>query len=203
MNNMILIIGLGNPGKKFEKTRHNAGFRVIDGFQEKNNFSAFKLSKKFLAEISEGVLDNEKVILAKPQTFMNNSGQAIKLLTKRYTLNANNLIIIHDDIDLPLGKIRISAGRGAAGHKGVESIIRELKTPHQTLRVGTGQAKNFVRFRIGIQPKTGKPENVSEFVLQKFDREEEKILKEAIKKTIEAIETATKERVEKAMMKFN
>ena len=200
---MILVVGLGNPGKKFEKTRHNVGFRAVDGFQEKNNFPVFKLSKKYLAEISEGALGDAKVILAKPQTFMNNSGRAVKLLTRNYKLKAKSLFIVHDDIDLPFGKIRISAGRSAASHKGVESIIKELKTPHQTLRVGTGQAKNFVRFRIGIQPKTGKPENISEFVLQKFDREEEKTLKEVIKKAIEAIETAIKEGVEKAMMKFN
>lgn len=191
---MILVVGLGNPGKKFEKTRHNVGFLVIDGFQEKNNFSVFKLSKKSLAEISEGSLDDEKVILAKPQTFMNNSGRAVKLLTRTYKLNAKSLFIVHDDIDLPLGKIRISASRSSAGHKGVESIIRELKT------------KGFVRFRVGIQLATNdkKQETRSEkFVLQKFNRKEEKILKEVIEKTVEAIEMAMEEGVEKAMAKYN
>lgn len=191
---MILIVGLGNPGKKFEKTRHNVGFMAVDGFQEKNNFSVFKLSKKSLAEISEGALDDEKVILAKPQTFMNNSGRAVKLLNSKSKIQNSELFIVHDDLDLPLGKIRISVGRSSAGHKGVESVIKELKT------------KSFVRFRVGIKPVTSdkqqetKPEK---FVLQKFNREEEKILKEVIKKTIEAVKMALKEGTEKAMAKYN
>jgi len=190
---MILVVGLGNPGKKFEKTRHNVGFRAVDGFQEKNNFSAFKLSKKFLAEISEGALDDEKVILAKPQTFMNDSGRAVKLLTKNYKLKTGSLFIIHDDIDLPLGKIRISVGRSSAGHKGVESIIRELKT------------KNFVRFRIGIKPEKieNREQKIEKFVLEKFSKDEGKILGGAIKEAVEAIEMAIKEGAEKAMTKFN
>jgi len=102
-----------------------------------------------------------------------------------------NLWIIHDDIDLLLGKIRISIGRGAAGHKGVESIIKELGT------------KNFVRFRIGIQPKTGKPRNPEKFVLQKFNKEEEGLIKEVIQKIIEAIEMTIIKGLEKAMNKFN
>lgn len=190
---MILVIGLGNPGKKLEKTRHNVGFRVADGFQEKNNFSAFKLSKKFLAEISEGVLDDEKVILAKPQTFMNNSGRAVKLLTGSYKLKAKSLFIVHDDIDLPLGKIRISVSRGTAGHKGIESIIRELKT------------KNFVRFRVGIKPEKveNRKQKIEKFVLEKFSKDEEKNLEGVIEETVEAIETAIKEGTEKAMSRYN
>jgi len=205
---MILIVGLGNPGRKFQKTRHNLGFRVVEAFFKKNrdrhNFSNFKLKKKFNAEISERKFNDKKIILAKPQTFMNLSGEAIRPLTKKYfpkerkiqamaliLRQLRNLWIIHDDIDLPLGKIRISIGRGAAGHKGVESIIKELGT------------KNFVRFRIGIQPKTGKPKNPEKFVLQKFNKEEEKIVKGVIENTVEAIEFSLEEGLEKAMNKFN
>jgi PTH1 family peptidyl-tRNA hydrolase len=190
---MILVVGLGNPGKKFEKTRHNVGFLVLNEFSKNNNFPKFKLSKKFQAEITEGEIAGQKVILAKPRTFMNLSGKCVKLLTKTYNLKPNNLIAIHDDLDLPLGKIKISFGRGAAGHKGVESIIRELKT------------KNFVRFRIGIKPKTYnlKPITLEKFVLQKFTNEEEKIVKDVIKKTAEAIEFSLKEGLEKAMNKYN
>lgn len=194
MNNMILIVGLGNPGKKYEKTRHNVGFRAVDGFQKKNNFSAFKLSKKSLAEISKGALGDEKVILAKPQTFMNNSGRAVKLLTRNYELKAKSLFIVHDDIDLPFGKIRISVGRSSAGHKGVESIIKELKT------------KDFVRFRIGIQSATNdkrQETRTEKFVLEKFSKDEEKISGGTIKEAVEAIEMAIREGAEKAMMKFN
>jgi len=168
---MILIVGLGNPGKKYEKTKHNIGFRIIDEVEKR------KLSKK--------------VMLFKPSTFMNNSGKEIKDLTKTYAPDPKNLIIIHDDIDLPLGKIRISENRGAGGHKGVESIIKELKT------------KNFIRFRVGIQPEKGKSKNVERFVLRPFNKEEETIVKKIIKKTAEAIEFSLKMGLEKAMNKFN
>ena len=143
----MLIVGLGNPGKKYENTRHNVGHMVIDRLKEER-------------------LDN--LILAKTDTFMNLSGQSVRSLTKRYTLNANNLIIVHDDIDLPIGEFKIQKGRGAAGHKGVQSIINELGT------------KDFWRIRIGISPKGGKPENVEKFVLQKFSKEEKEIMEKVI-----------------------
>ncbi|MDI6591703.1 MAG: aminoacyl-tRNA hydrolase [Patescibacteria group bacterium] len=201
---MILIVGLGNPGKKFQKTRHNLGFRIVENFQKEKKFSNWKFEKEFKAEISKGILNSKKIILAKPQTFMNFSGKAVKFLINRYFLKKSkinamasvlpwfeNLWIVHDDIDLPLGEIRISKGRGAAGHKGVESIIKAINS------------KNFVRFRIGIQPKTGKPKNLEKFVLQKFNKKEEKIVKEVIEKTTEAIEMTIKEGIEKAMGEFN
>ena len=189
---MKLIVGLGNPGKKYERARHNIGFEIIDNLQSTiGNFSDWKKVKKFGAEISKGRISGEEAVLVKPQTFMNKSGKAVKSLTKNYKLSTKNLIIVHDDIDLPLGKIRISIGRGSAGHKGVESIIKESGN------------KNFVRFRIGIQPKNGKPKNPEKFVLQNFFKEEEKILKDIIKETTEAIEFALKEGMEKAMSKFN
>ncbi len=187
---MILIVGLGNPGKKFEKTRHNIGFRAIDEFSGKNNFPDFKSSKKFLAEISEGQIAGQKVILSKPQTFMNESGKSVKILNTKYKIPDTNLFVVHDDIDLPLGKIRISIGRSSAGHKGVQSIIKELKT------------KGFVRFRIGIKPQE-KERKTERFVLEKFKKDEEKFLKEAIKKTIDAIEMTIMEGVEKAMNEYN
>lgn len=206
---MTLIVGLGNPGKKYIRTRHNLGFRVVDKFAEENKFPRFKSSKKFNSLISKGKFDKKKVILAKPQTFMNESGKAVKTLMDFYKTTRTVLVVVHDDIDLPLGKIKIVKNRGTAGHKGVQSIIDELGT------------KNFIRFRIGIKPKTGKPKNVAKFVLQKpskakpseagdetksqrpFNKKEEKILKEVIKKTVGAIETAITEGIEKAMNKFN
>ncbi len=188
---MFLIVGLGNPGKKFQNTRHNIGFCVVDEFRKKNDFPVFKLNKKSLAETSEGKVGLEKVIIAKPQTFMNNSGQSVKKMASSMRLQTANLFVVHDDIDLPLGKLRISVGRSSAGHKGVESIIRELKT------------KNFARFRIGIMNHESRIKNTERFVLKKFNKNEEKILKEAVEKTVEAIETAIKEGLEKAMMKFN
>ena len=198
---MILIIGLGNPGKKYQNTRHNIGFRIIDEFGKKNIFPEFRLSKKIKAEISESSLDNKKILLAKPQTFMNESGKAVKLLNSKFNLPASatpkalragilnsKLLVVHDDIDLPLGKIKIVENRGSAGHKGVQSIIDELGT------------KNFFRFRVGIKPEqTYRPVRRSEnFVLKNFTKEEEKILKEVIKKTCQGIEIAIKQGIEKA-----
>jgi len=172
---MLLIVGLGNPTKKYQKTRHNFGFQVIEEFRKKNNFSNFKFQKNLNSLISEGKINDKKIILAKPQTFINLSGKAIKKIIENWNLKIENLIIIHDDIDLSLEKIKISIARGSAGHKGVESIIQELKT------------KNFLRFRLGIQPKSGKPKNIEKFVLQKFNKKEKEIVKKVIRETIERI----------------
>jgi PTH1 family peptidyl-tRNA hydrolase len=213
---MILIIGLGNPGKKYQNTRHNIGFMVVESLKHApyrnevsgaglkvKSFSDWKKNKKFQAEISEGEISGQKVTLAKPQTFMNLSGKAVKAIFNfqfsifnQFSIRQfsnKNLIVIHDDIDLPLGKIKISMGRGSAGHKGVESIIKEIGI------------KNFARFRIGIKPKQYHRlvYGTKEFVLQKFNKKEEKVLKEVIKKTAEAIEFALKNGIEKAINRFN
>ena len=181
---MIIIVGLGNPGKKYKNTRHNIGFQIVDELAKENNFPEFRLSKKFNSLVSESILNNEKIILAKPQTFMNQSGKAAKALTSFYKITPPgrvvitrpgrvvDLVVAHDDIDLSLGKIKIVKNRGAAGHKGVESIIKELGT------------EDFIRFRIGIQPEKGKPKNVEKFVLQKFDKEEKEILKQIIQQAL-------------------
>ncbi|MBU2634978.1 aminoacyl-tRNA hydrolase [Patescibacteria group bacterium] len=170
---MIIIVGLGNPGEKYKNTRHNVGFQVVDEFARENNFSEFKLSKKSHSLISK----KENIVLVKPQTFMNESGKSVKCLISEIKQRKPDLIVVHDDIDLPLGKIRISKNRGSAGHKGVESIIKEIGF------------KNFTRFRIGISPafakaSAGKAKNVEKYVLQKFDKEEEKIIKQVIRQTL-------------------
>ena len=182
---MILIVGLGNPGEKYIKTRHNIGSRVVDELCSSSYFATARVVDELKSS------DKEGVILAKPKTFMNLSGKAVKSLLKTHALGPKNLIVIHDDIDIPLGEIKIVKNRGAAGHRGVQSIIKELST------------KNFIRFRIGVQPKSGKPKNVETFVLQKFAKEEEKIIKEVIQKTVEAIEFSLKSSLEKSMSKFN
>lgn len=173
----MLLVGLGNPGEKYRFTRHNMGFMVLDAFAKRHAFPDFKLGKKPPALVSEDFIEHQKIVLAKPQTLMNSSGLVVKSLTKNYRLKTTDLIVIHDDIDLPLGKIKVSFGRGSAGHKGVDSIIRHLKT------------KNFTRIRIGIQPKAGKPKALDAFVLKKFLREEREPLHSAIQQACLAIET--------------
>ncbi len=172
---MTLIVGLGNPGHKYKKTRHNVGFRVIDELEK---------------EIS-----NKDATLFKPQTFMNNSGRAVKKKIASLWLvscGLKNLYVIHDDIDLPLGTIRVSKNISSGGHRGVQSIIDELST------------QNFVRFRIGINHKTCnmKHKTAENFVLTKFSKEEEKIVKRVIKKIVETIEESLKTGIKKTTIKL-
>lgn len=194
---MKLIIGLGNPGKKYIKTRHNIGFRVADELAEKLEIRNWKLKSKLKALISEGIFNNEKILLAKPQTFMNLSGQAVKALSIYYKINPQNIWIIHDDIDLPLGTFKISQNISSAGHKGIQSIIDSLGT------------KDFVRFRVGIKPDIGyqasdvRKLNTEKFVLEKFTKEEEKRISQVIKKTTNALLVALEDGVEKAMNEYN
>lgn len=174
---MILIVGLGNPGAEYQKTRHNVGFTALDEFAKIHEFSPFTLSKKHSSLISEGVLDQVKVTLAKPQTFMNNSGKAVKSLLPKFSLDTTKpgLVVIHDDIDIPLGKVKVSRGSGSAGHKGVDSIIQTLGT------------KDFTRIRIGILPQAGKPEDVESFVLRRFSPSELPLLQSALQNAIQVL----------------
>jgi len=165
---MILIVGLGNPGLKFKNTRHNLGFEIVNLIKKENDFSIWQNKKNLKAKISQGEIDNQKIILAKPQTFMNSSGQAVSRLIKFYKIPLKNLWIIHDDLDMELGKIKIKKNSRSAGHKGIQSIIDELRT------------KNFNRLKIGIGPKPIKID-AKKFVLQKFSKQEKEILEETKK----------------------
>ena len=176
---MILIVGLGNPGLKYKKTRHNIGFKILNELQKENGFSKFKFNKRFNADISEGTLSGERAILAKPQTFMNSSGQAVKSLVGFYKLNLKDLIIVHDDLDLPVGEFKVSENSSSAGHNGVKSIIQELGT------------KDFTRVRVGIKPSTPQEMETKDFVLAKFTKDEKSILEPVIKKAVTEI-VATK-----------
>jgi len=152
---MKLIVGLGNPGKKYQKSRHNVGFILLDKFAADNNLKWGK-SERFDSEI----IEYDDKLLVKPQTFMNNSGDAVSKLVNFYKIFPDNLIIIHDDVDLPLGSVKKQKGKNSAGHHGVEDIIEKLGT------------KDFWRIRVGI----GKPEDknipVDEWVLQDFGENE-------------------------------
>lgn len=153
-----LIVGLGNPGKKYAKTRHNIGFRVINELE------------KFL-----DVARNKNLIFLKPDAFMNNSGKVVKECLAYKKIPTSNLIVIHDDIDLPFGEIRVSKDSSSAGHKGVQSIIDELGT------------KDFTRIRIGI--KSLYKFDTTDFVLKNFTKDEEKELKKIIKKALDKVST--------------
>lgn len=177
---MKLLIGLGNPGKKYEKTRHNAGFITVNKIASALQTTPYKLRSIFNAEVSEGMVDNEKIILAKPQTFMNESGKAVKAIADYYKIDIKDIIIIHDDLDISLGEYRIAKGRSSAGHKGVQSIIDALGT------------KDFTRIRVGTLPQSGKPENTEKFVLEDFGKEEEKIINKVIEKVCGEIEIMIK-----------
>ncbi|MCL6096185.1 MAG: aminoacyl-tRNA hydrolase [Patescibacteria group bacterium] len=212
---MKLIVGLGNPDSKHEKTRHNLGFMIIDSLFK--NYSSpkdsFKEEKKFKSQIAELKWQpkksiGERVILAKPLTYMNNSGLAVKSIASFYKISSEDVWIIHDEVDLPLGAMKIRLGGSSAGHKGVESILENLKTD------------KFWRFRMGIGEQKSKLENpakgearyrrqksklraIDDFVLGGFGESERGKAREIIKKGTKAIEDALEEGLEKAMNRFN
>lgn len=190
---MKLIVGLGNPGEKYENTRHNAGFIVIEKLKSKNeNFSDWQFNKKFNTEISEGKIDGKKIILLKPQTFMNNSGRTVAAAARFYKIKPADILIIHDDIDLPLGKMRIKQGGSSGGHRGVESIITALGS------------ENFVRLKIGVAPEA-RPKNfdAAKFVLKKFAKAEKKTVSDITKKATEAVALIIVKGAEQAMNQVN
>ncbi len=168
----ILIAGLGNPGKEYEKTRHNAGFLFVDYFFEKYQdefgFADWKLDKKLKSEISVGKREDKKIILLKPQTFMNLSGEAILAAKKYFKVKLEDIIVAHDDIDLALGKYKVSVDSSSAGHNGAQNIIDLLGT------------KNFTRLRIGVDNRGDKKIPTEKYVLGKFTSVEMKIISRII-----------------------
>jgi len=194
---MILIVGLGNPKRKFILTRHNVGFLFIDHLKRLGKLGPFKESKKLEAKITKGKLFGKAVFLAKPLTFMNASGRAVLKIARKYKIQKENIWVVHDDWDIKLGRIKISRGKSSGGHKGVESIIQNLGS------------KNFLRFRIGIAPlfenerSKIKEKGLEKFVLERFSKKERKVLKEVFKISTRAVEVLLKEGVEKAMSEFN
>ena len=203
---MKLIVGLGNPGEKYARTRHNLGFVVVENFLkdfETVEKTTWEDSKKFKSEIAQiewqprhGSL--EKVILAKPQTYMNNSGLAVKIITDFYKIPADSVWVVHDDIDLPLGNMKIRFGGASAGHHGVESIMEHLGTDKfWRFRMGTG-LKNH---RLNI--KNQKLKNVEDYVLHDFTGQEKGKIKALVKRGVRAIEASLEDGLEAAMNRFN
>jgi peptidyl-tRNA hydrolase, PTH1 family len=195
---MFYIIGLGNPGEEYDNTRHNVGRIALDYFLKKNDFEPFELDKKSKSLVAQGKIGKEKVTLIKPETFMNKSGLSAGAFISSVK-KTGNLIVIHDDLDLPFGRFKISFNKSSGGHRGVESIIKAIKT------------EGFIRVRVGISPvsasgKLKKPQGeevVGDFILGKFKKNEEDIFKKVIKSVSGALTMILTEGREKAMGEYN
>jgi PTH1 family peptidyl-tRNA hydrolase len=182
---MKLIVGLGNPGKEYENTRHNVGFWVVQDLAKKYHCS-LSSKKKFEALMGETEIEGEKVFMALPQTYMNLSGRSVCALMNYFKLSSSDLVVVHDELDLPVGKIKVVRQAGAAGHRGVDSIQECLGS------------KTFCRFRIGIGRPEQKQETV-DFVLDSFGFEEKKQLDPILKKAREGLEIWVGQDVEAAI----
>lgn len=191
----MLIVGLGNPGKEYADTRHNVGFMVVDALAERHGLRFSRKHGK--AVVAEGAIDDRRVLLAKPQTYVNLSGDAVQVL-KRFTgVEPERILVVCDDLDLPLGVIRVREQGGSGGHNGLKSIAQRLGTTR------------FPRVRVGIgrppeEERLGRDdERVTAHVLGNFSSQEHGIIKEVIARAVAAIETAVLEGVQTAMNRFN
>jgi peptidyl-tRNA hydrolase, PTH1 family len=188
---MKLICGLGNPGREYERHRHNVGFRVVDELSRRAG--ADLSQEKFEARIGQGTLGRERVVFLEPQTFMNHSGFALVPALRFYKIELADVLVVHDELDLPFGRIQVKAGGGAGGHNGLRSILEQLGED------------GFARLRFGI----GKPEGpnakarVSGYVLSNFSPDEEGSLNELIVRAADASETWAREGISTAMNRFN
>ena len=185
---MYLIVGLGNPEKEYGNTRHNMGFDTINEIAKNNNIDINKNKFKGLYETAN--IQNKKVILLKPQTYMNLSGESVREIVDFYNIEPQNIIVIYDDIDIEKGHIKIRKKGGAGSHNGMKSVVQELATT------------DFARIRVGI----GQPEFKSDminYVIGKVPKEEQEILHQGVRKAAEAVEEILKNGIDIAMNKFN
>lgn len=187
-NSPFLVVGLGNPGREYRETRHNIGFMVVDRLAEVEGIKLTKVQSKAIVGI--GKIGDQKVILAKPQTFMNLSGQAVTALMRFYKVLPARLIVAHDDVDLPFGQIRMRPGGGSAGQKGIGSIIEKLGS------------QDFARLRMGVGRPPGQQDAAS-FVLQPFHAGDRDFLPEFINRGAEAIKSFMLEGIDTAMNRYN
>lgn len=186
---MYIIVGLGNPGREYQNTRHNIGFQVIDAIAEKNNISVKE--KKYKALIGKGVVAGQKVLLVKPQTYMNLSGESVREVIDYYKIDEKEeLIVISDDISLDVGQIRIRKKGSAGGHNGLKNII---------LHLGHDQ---FERIKMGVGEKP-QGYDLADYVLGHFTRMEQEILQDSIARAVQAVETIMTDGVDQAMNRYN
>jgi len=190
---MKIIVGLGNPGKEYEKSRHNTGWMVLDALQKDLSAEPFKEEKKYQAEVSTVSYNNEKLILVKPLTFMNLSGEAVQPLAAFYKVQPKDIFCICDDLDTPFGSIRIRAKGGPGTHNGLKSMVQNL-------------GEEFPRLRVGIESRgqtSSKEHETTSFVLGKFNKEEVVETKKIVKKSVDAVKNWITEGIDSAMNKYN
>lgn len=203
---MYVICGLGNPGEEYTASRHNIGREIVEALASAQDIEIVLESKKN-ALVGEGKIGKEKIMVVLPETFMNRSGNAVGKVVKSKKA-AEMLVVVHDDLDLPLGKLRIVFGRGSGGHKGVESVKRAIKT-NEFVRVRVGIAKSLPARRAQAGTPKGKVKkpigeaSVQKFVLGKWSTAEEKEIKKIKKQAVEALEVLVKEGRARAMNEFN
>lgn len=188
MEDLYIIVGLGNPGQKYEGTRHNVGFDTIELLAGKHGIAINKLKHKALS--GEGSISGRRVLLVKPQTFMNLSGESVRDIVDWYKVPVGNIIIIYDDIDLPLGKLKVRPKGSSGTHNGMRSVIYQL------------QSDEFPRIRIGID-KPPEGWELANYVLSRFSSEDRKIVDETIEKAAGAVEELLRAGIDQAMNKYN
>ena len=177
-SNTLLVIGLGNIGDEYAENRHNIGFRALDEYQKSHNFSGWVTKKDLSCELSTGQVGSTRVLLAKPTTFMNNSGDAVQKLQKFYRIYNQETVVVHDELDVEFGTIRTRIGGGSAGHNGIKSISNLL-------------GEDYGRIRIGIGPKTHEKMDSADFVLQDFSKEQQELLPKIIREACSLLDEAT------------
>ena len=185
----LMIVGLGNPGKQYETTRHNAGFICIDLLAEKHGIKITKL--KFKALMGDGRINGRRCLLLKPQTYMNLSGEAVKEAADFYKIPPEKIVVICDDISLEPGKIRIRRKGSAGGQNGMKNIISHLGTD------------NFPRIKVGVGAKPNPEYDLADWVLSHFTKDEVKLIKEAAEKTVGSVEYMVEDNIDKAMSNYN
>ena len=196
--NIKLVIGIGNPDQQYQNTRHNVGFMLVDYIAGKNDFSDFEFNKKLNALVVKGKIDGSSVILAKPQTYVNKTGEAALKLKNFYKIKPEQILVIQDDLDVPFGNTKVSFDKNSGGHRGIESIMKVLKT------------KKFYRLRIGLakpalqkarqQSDKKRDEFVVKIVLSKFSPSEQdelkKIFKEGYEKLMQLLQLLSKQKTD-------
>ncbi|RME81165.1 MAG: aminoacyl-tRNA hydrolase [Caldilineae bacterium] len=185
---MKMIVGLGNPGLRYARNRHNVGFQIVDELAVKHQLSFDK--RKHKAQLADGWIGEQKVMLVKPETYMNDSGSAVQPLVAYYRIDLADLMVVYDDLDLPLGRIRLRPGGGAGGHRGVRSIIERLGNDA------------FPRLRVGIDRPPGRMDPAA-YVLQNFGEDEEAVMVQARERAVRALEVWLQAGIDAAMNEFN